>query len=150
MVDQEGQGPNSGTPRYEKQEKGQEKQEEKGQGLDEKYEKNPLGFVVFAIDLFWLGVYLLLRNRHVFPDTEQSWAYLVWGIAALGAIEIVIRLLVPRWRKALTGTFIWAIIWAGVGFGLWTNNDNAWEIIGPVIIIAVALALVLGRLLPRK
>jgi hypothetical protein len=150
VVDQGEQGPNNGMPRYEKQEKGQEKQEEKGKGPDEKYERNPLGFIIFAIDLFWLGVYLLLRNRHVFADTDQSWAYLVWGIAALGAVEIVIRLMVPRWRRAVTGTFVWTVIWAGVGFGLWTNNDNDWEIIGPVVIIAVAVAMVLGRLIPRR
>jgi hypothetical protein len=148
MTDPEMQRPNSGMPRYEKQEKGQEKQEEKGRGPDEKYEKNPLGFMVFAVDLCWLGVYLLLRNRHVFADTDQSWAYLVWGIAALAVVEIVIRLMVPRWRKAITGTFVWAVIWAGVGFGLWTGSD--WEIVGPVVLIAVALALVLGRLVPRK
>jgi hypothetical protein len=150
MVDQEEQGPNSGMPRYEKQEKGQEKQEEKGKGPDEKYEKNPLGFMVFAIDLFWLGVYLLLRNRHVFADTNQSWAYLFWGVAGLGAVEMVIRLMVPRWRKAITGTFVGTAVLAGVGFGFWTNNHNDWEIIAPVVIIAVAVAMVLGRLIPRR
>jgi hypothetical protein len=148
MIDQQTQGPNSGMPPYEKQEKGQEKQEEKGQGPDEKYAKNPLGFMIFAIVLFWVGVYLLLRNRHMFADTDQSWAYLVWGIAALAFVEIVIRLMVPRWRKALVGTFIWAAIWTGVGFGLWTGGD--WEIIGPILLIAVGLALILGRLLPRR
>ena len=148
MVDPEGQDPNSGMPRYEKQEKGQEKQQEKGKSPDEKYEKNPLGFMMFAVVLFWLGIYLLLRNRHVFPDTDQSWAYLVWGIAGLAVVEIIIRLMVPRWRQPVTGTFVWAVIWAGVGVGLWTGED--WEIIGPIVLIAVALALVLGRLIPRR
>lgn len=142
------QGPQGGMPRGEKQEKGQEKQEEKGRGPDEKYERNPLGFLFFAFALFWLGVYLLLRNRHVLPDTDQSWAYLVWGLAALGALEIVIRLMVPRWRRPITGTFLWAVIWAGVGVGLWTGDD--WEIIGPIVLIAAAVALVLGRLVPRR
>jgi len=151
MTDPEVRGPAGGVPpRYEKQEKGQEKQEEKGRGSDEKYERNPLGFMIFAIDLFWLGVYLLLRNRHVLAQTHQTWAYLVWGIAGLAAVEIVIRLMVPRWRRAITGPFVWGVIWAGVGFGLWTGNNNDWEIIGPVILIAVALAMVLGRLMPRK
>jgi hypothetical protein len=148
MTDQQMQDPKSGMPRYEKEEKAQEKQEEKGRGPDEKYERNPLGFMMFAVALFWLGVYLLLRNRRVFPDTDQSWAYLVWGVAGIALVEIIIRLMVPRWRKAITGTFVWGVIWAGVGFGMWTNSD--WDIVGPVVIIAIAIALVLGRLIPRR
>jgi hypothetical protein len=148
MTDQQMQDPNRGMPRYETQEKGQRAHQEKGDGPDEKYEKNPLGFMVFALVLFWVGVYLLLRNRHVFADTQQSWAYLFWGIAALACLEIVIRLMVPRWRKAITGRFVWAAVWTGLGVGMWTDGD--WEIIGPIVLIAVALALVLGRLLPRR
>jgi hypothetical protein len=140
MTDQQVQGPDSGVPRYEKP--------EKGRGLDEKYEKNPLGFLIFAIVLFWVGTYLLLRNRHVFPDTDKSWAYLMWGIAALAVVEILIRLMVPRWRQQITGSFVWAVVWTGVGVGLWTSGD--WEIIGPIMLIAVGVALIVGRLVPRR
>ena len=148
VVDQEFPDPGSRMPRNEKQEKGQEKEDEKGRGADEKYQRNPLGFLMFAAALFWLGVYLLLRNRHVIPDTNQSWAYLVWGLAAIGYVEIVIRLMVPKWRKPIAGTFVWAVVWTGVGVGVWTGEG--WEIIGPILLIAVAVALVLGRLVSRR
>ena len=148
MTDQQMQGPSSGPPRYEKQEKGEEKHEEKGHGADEKYERNPLGFMVFALALFWIGVYLLLRNRHVLPETDKSWAYLVWGAAGLFFLEFVIRLLVPRWRQPITGSLALAIILAGVGAGLWYKRD--WAIIGPVVLIAFAVSMVLGRLVPRR
>ncbi len=148
MVDQDFQDPSGRPPQSEKQEKGQEKHEEKGRGADEKYHRNPLGFLMFAFALFWLGVYLLLRNRHVLPDTDQSWAYLVWGLAALAFIEIVIRLMVPKWRRPIAGNFVWAAIWTGVGVGLWT--DGEWEIIGPIVLIAVAIAMIAGRLVPRR
>jgi hypothetical protein len=138
---------NSGTPQNEKAEKGQEKQEEKGQGLDEKYRKNPLGFVTFAILIIWLGVFLLLKNRGVFAEGDQSWAIFVWGLAGLSVAEVLIRLLVPRWRQPVVGTIIWAAVWTGVGIGLWTDD---WEIIGPVILIAVGVALVAGRLIRRR
>lgn len=148
MEGQSMQDPNSHIPRHEKNEKGQEKQEEKGRGPDEKYQRNPLGFLMFAFALFWLGVYLLLRNRHIFPDTEQSWAYLVWGLAGLGVVEIVIRLMVPKWRRALGGTFIWVAVWTGVGVGVWTGDD--WEIIGPLVLIAIGIAMIVSRLVPRR
>lgn len=148
MADQETQDPYDGMPRKEKNEKGQEKQDEKGRGPDEKYQRNPLGYLMFAFALFWLGLYLLLRNRHVLPDTDQSWAYLVWGFAGLGLAEIIIRLIVPKWRRSLGGTFVWTAVWTGVGFGLWTGGD--WEIIGPLVLIAIGLAMIVSRLVPRR
>ena len=148
MLGPDEQNQNRSFPRNEKEEKGQEKRDEKGQGPDEKYERNPVGYLLFAVLLFWVGVFFLLRNRHIIPDDDRGWAYLVWGAAALAFLEIAIRLAIPRFRRALTGTFVWAAIWTGVGAGLWTGGD--WEIIGPVILIAVGIALVVGRLVPRR
>lgn len=148
MADQDMQDPYTRTPRNEKHEKAQEKQDEKGRGPEEKYERNPLRYLMVALALFWLGVYLLLRNRHVFADTDQSWAYLVWGLAGLAALELIIRLLVPQWRRAIGGTFIGAAIWTGVGVGLWTGDD--WQIIGPVVLIAIGIGMIISRLLPRR
>lgn len=148
MGPEEEQDQNRMIPRHEKAEKGQEKQDEKGQGPDEKYERNPVGYLMFAVLLFWIGVFFLLRNRHYFPETDRGWAILVWGGAALAFLEIAIRFAVPRFRRALTGTFVWAAILTGVGAGLWTGGD--WAIIGPLILIAVGIALIAGRLLPRR
>jgi hypothetical protein len=58
-------------------------------------------------------------------------------------------LMVPRFRQSLTGSFVWAVIWTGVGAGLWLGGDW-WEIVGPIALIAVGVALVVGRLLPRR
>jgi peptidoglycan/LPS O-acetylase OafA/YrhL len=135
-------------PRNEKDEKGQEKQEEKGQGLDEKYRKNPLGFVTFALMVIWLGVFLLLQNQGVFADDNRGWAIFVWGLAALSLAELVIRVGVPRWRRATGGSFVWTAILIGVGFGLWYEGN--WEIIGPIVVIAIGVALLVGRLAPRR
>ena len=128
-------------------EKEQEKKQEKGQGMDEKYRRDPLGFVSFAVILIWLGVTLLLRNQEVIPDEDHSWAVFAWGGAAIILAGAFFRLAVPRWRRSVFGSFIWGAIWLGVGFGLWYEN---WEIIGPIVIIAVGVAVLLGRLLPRR
>jgi hypothetical protein len=123
------------------------KEEEKGTGPDERYEKNPLGYLTLAIVLFWVGIYLLFRNRHVFADTDQGWAYLFWGVAALGFLEIIIRAMVPGWRRPIVLAFSWAAIATGVGVGLWTGGN--WEIVGPVAFIAVVGALAVARLARR-
>lgn len=140
--------PGGGYPRHEKEEKAQEKQDEKGQGLDEKYKRNPLGFVTFALAVIWLGIFLLLQNQDVFARDDRGWAIFVWGLAGLAAIEVWLRLTVPRWRQPVVGRVIWAAIWAGVGVGLWSEGN--WEIIGPIVLIAIGVAMVVGRILPRR
>lgn len=145
-------GPYRGKQQHpEKQdEKEQEKHQEKGGGLDEKYHRDPLGFVAWVVVIIWLGVTLLLQNLDVGAfgrDDDHNWAIFLWGAAAIFFVEILARLLVPRWRRPLVGAFVWVAILTGVGFGLWFDE---WEIIGPIVIIAVGVAILLGRLLPRR
>lgn len=129
------------------QEKEREKKQEKGQGLDEKYRRNPLGFVSFALLIIWLGVILLLQNADVIPDDDDGWAIFLWGGGGLILLGAVIRLLVPAWRRPVIGTFIWGAIWVGVGFGL---RYQSWEVVGPIVIIAIGVAILAGRLAPRR
>lgn len=145
--DQSGEG-NRGRKKDEKQdEKEQEKHQEKGRNLDEKYKRNPLGFVAWALVIIWLGVTLLLQNTEVIGEDDRQWAVFFWGGGAIFLAEAIVRLAVPRWRRPVIGSFIWGAIWLGVGFGLWYGN---WEIIGPIVIIALGVAILAGRLAPRR
>jgi hypothetical protein len=128
-------------------EKEQEKQQEKGRGMDEKYRRNPLGFVTVALLVIWLGVTLLLQNAGVIDDNDQGWAVFLWGGGALILLTAVLRLVVPRWRRPIVGSIVWGAIWLGVGFGLYYD---AWEVIGPIVIIAIGVAILVGRLAPRR
>lgn len=139
-----------GERRDEKQdEKEREKKKEKGGGLDEKYRRDPLNFVTWALLVIWLGVDLLLQNTDVgpFAKDSQGWAIFAWGGGVLILGEALIRLVVPRWRRSVLGSFIWGAIWVGVGFGLWFDE---WEIIGPIVIIAIGVGILAGRLFPRR
>jgi hypothetical protein len=128
-------------------EKEQEKKQEKGRNLDEKYHRNPLGFVVFALLVIWLGITLLLQNAVVIEDGDRGWAIFFWGGGVLILGEALMRLVVPRFRRPVLGSFIWGAIWLGIGFGLWYDR---WEVIGPIVIIAIGVAILAGRLVPRK
>ncbi|MCL5735524.1 MAG: hypothetical protein M1274_08035 [Actinobacteria bacterium] len=128
-------------------EKEQEKQQEKGKGFDEKYKRNPLGVLSLGVLLIWLGITFLLQNTGVISDSEKGWAVFFWGGAVIIFAEIFARLAVPRWRRSVMGSFIWGAVWLGVGFGLWYEN---WEIIGPLVLIAVGVGILVGRLMPRR
>jgi hypothetical protein len=128
-------------------EKEQEKQQEKGQGLDEKYRRNPLGFISFALLVIWLGVTLLLQNAGVIDDSDHGWAIFFWGGGIIILVLAVFRLVIPRFRRPVVGSFVWGAIWLGIGFGLWYDK---WEVIGPIVIIAIGVAVLVGRLVPRR
>ena len=140
------QQPGPGRKPEKQDEKENEKQQEKGQSLDEKYKRNPLGILSLAFIIIWLGISLLLMNTGVIDD-EKGWAVFAWGGAVIIFTEAFLRLAVPKWRRSVMGSFIWGAVWAGVGFGLWFD---AWEVIGPIVVIAIGVALLLGRLIPRN
>ncbi len=145
-----GQGPRRPEKQDEKQsEKEQEKQQEKGAGMDEKYRRNPLGFVSWALIIIWLGVTLLLQNIDAFAltDDENWWGIFAWGVGVIIIAEALLRLTMPRWRHGITGSLVWGAIAIGVGFGLWFGN---WQIIGPIVVIAVGVGILLSRVLPRR
>ena len=129
-------------------EKEQEKQQEKSRGVDEKYKRNPLGLLSLGVLIVWLGVSLLIQqNVSSIGSGDKGWAVFFWGGAVIIFGEIVARLAVPKWRRSVVGSFIWGAIWVGIGFGLWFQN---WTIIGPLVLIAVGVAILYGRLVPRR
>lgn len=132
-------------------EKEREKREEKSP--DEKWRNDPLGTVTFALILIWAGIVLLLDNLGTLDDwvrqlidatgwtflrNHDSWQYIALGAGVLVVIEIIIRLLVPRYRRSIVGSIIWAIILFGLGLGGWVN----WNIIWPLIIILLGLSII--------
>jgi hypothetical protein len=132
-------------------EKEREKSEEKS--MDEKWRNDPLGTLVFAAVLIWAGIVLLLENlgtldqwtANIIASTgwtfladHEPWQYIVLGAGLLVVVEIIIRLLVPAYRRSVVGSVIWAIILIGLGLGGWFN----WSILWPIIIIVIGLSII--------
>lgn len=150
--------PNRGDEKFD--EKSREKQEEKS--AEEKYRPDPLGAIIWALILIWAGVVLLAENLgyldqfwRLLPAERPTWMPMlganVWGLIFLGAGvillgEVLIRLLVPAYRRPVTGTLILAFIFFGIGLG----NIFSWTLIWPLILIAIGLAIVIGALTRRR
>lgn len=140
-------------------EKDREKQEEKAPG--EKYRRDPLGAVIWAAILIWAGVVLLLNNmgylegiKNMVQAQVPVWiagSMGVWGLIFFGAgiillIEALLRLIVPAWRRSVTGTIILGFIFIGIGL----SNLVAWEIIWPLILIGIGIVIVIRVIFGRK
>ena len=136
--------------RYEKDEKGNEKHEEK-------YSHDPLGTMVWAVILIWAGLVFLADNLGWLEGiTMGGWASWlpegipfvrpnVWSLILTGAgviilFEVAVRLLVPSYRRPIFGSLIFAAILLSWGLGGVFN----WTLIWPVVLIAIGLSLIFG------
>ena len=142
----------------EKDEKSEEKElqktEEKSteeKNWDEKWRRDPLSAVIWAAIFIWAGVIFLLANLGYLdfilpPVAGQEWwvrTFDAWSIVLIGAggillLEVVIRLLVPVYRKPVVGTLIFALILIGLGLGELVN----WGIIWAVILIILGVSII--------
>jgi hypothetical protein len=131
-------------PRDEKE----EKQEKDQGGWDEKWRRDPVDAAMWACILIWAGFMLLASNLGLFDAFEALPAY---SIGFLGAGVIVLlaaafRLLVPAYRRPLTGNLIFAAILIGIALG----EVIGWVIVGPLVLIGIGVAALLTGFLRRR
>jgi hypothetical protein len=132
-------------------EKEAEKREEKS--WEEKYRNDPVSAAVWACIFIWAGLVLLAGNLGLLdwfsPDPGMpffAWAD-TWGIILLGAGVIVlmgaaVRMIVPTYRRSVTGDLILGVILIGIGLG----NVFGFQVTLPLILIVIGLSILLrGR-----
>jgi hypothetical protein len=139
-------------------EKEMEKQEEKAP--DEKWRRDPLGAIIWALILIWAGIVLLLDNMGYLNAIKENlapvgleWLPLrggVWGLILLGAGvilvgEVLLRLLIPAYRRPVIGTIIMALVFIGIGLG----NLVSWGLIWAVVLIAIGLSILVRGMSSR-
>lgn len=125
----------------------EEKQEKDSGGWDEKWRRDPVDAAMWALLLIWAGVLLLVSN---FGYSTGFGSLPLWSIGFIGAGFIVFltaafRLVMPAYRRPLTGSLIFAAILVGIGLG----ETVGWFIIGPIILIGIGAAALLAGLFRR-
>jgi len=154
----------SDQQKYEKQEK-EEKDEKEPQkheekSMEEKWHRDPLGTMIWALILIWAGLvwlgwnfgvmerYAFLRRFLAGDGIIQPpiMALIFLGAGVLILIEVLIRLVVPVYRRSVIGSIIVAAIFLGIGLG----DLIKWNFIWPVVIITIGLVIILQGLLRRK
>jgi hypothetical protein len=137
-------------------EKDREKREEKTpeeKNWDEKWRRDPLGTAVWAGIFIWAGLVLLADNLGYLDNLRLAQINLpgpldvismsAWSIIWIGAglivlLEVLIRLLVPEYRRPVGGTIFFGIFLISMGLG----SVFGWELIWPLILIALGLSII--------
>jgi hypothetical protein len=143
-----------------------EKQEKEVQKHDEKVEeRDVLSTVTWAFILIWAGVAFLAVSQgwleklnlplplyhDLLPRQMDMFEPGIWSLIALGAgviilLEAVVRLLVPSLRRHLGANLIVGAVFIGLGLGNWMG----WNVVWPIILIAVGLVTLIGGLARRR
>ena len=134
---------------YDEKEEKEEKEEEKEEkSWDEKYRRDPLSAIVWAIILIWVGVVLLADNLGFLASLRplDAWDLVFAGAGVLVILEAVIRLLVPEYRQPVIGSLIFGVILLSIGLG----DLMAWGTIWPVALILIGISLVVRNLTSRR
>ena len=119
-----------------------------------------LSSLVWALILIWAGVVFLadntgMLNNLALPGRGLPFGILrpgAWTLVFLGAgtiviIEIILRLAVPTFYSPnITGSLVFAAVLFGIGLG----NLFGWDIIWPLILIAVGVSVLLGGMMQRR
>jgi hypothetical protein len=146
------------SEKYEKEEKEYEKEHEKDQqedqqekSWDEKYRRDPLGAVTWALVLIWAGAALLIHNLGLldglgFLGRMEAQSLVFAGAGIIVLAMVLYRALNPEHRRPLRGNIILGFILVGIGLG----DALGWEIVWALIIIAIGVSLLLGGAIGRR
>jgi hypothetical protein len=128
----------SERPRDEKEEKDEKGREE---SWDEKWRRDPLTAVGWALLLIWAGLVLIADNLDLFGTRWDAWPVIFIGAGVIVLLGVLIRLLVPAYRRPVTGSIIFGFILLGIGLGELTR----WDVVGALVLIAIGVSILLSR-----
>jgi hypothetical protein len=135
---------------YHGKEEEKREEEKQGQGWDEKWRRDPVDAATWAIIFIWAGLVLLAENMGLL-DNLLGTRIEAWSVGFIGAglivlLGVVVRVLVPAYRRPLMGGLIFGVILIGIGLG----EVVGWVAIGPLILIAIGVSVLLRGILRRS
>jgi len=134
---------------YDEKEEKQEKEEEKEEkSWDEKWRRDPLSAATWAAILIWAGLVLLADNMRLLTRFERldAWALIFIGAGLIVLLQVLVRLIVPEYRQAVTGSLIFGVILVAIGLGDLIGADLIW----PLVLIAIGAAILLRGFIRRR
>lgn len=135
-------------------EKEMEKREEKPEdekSWEEKYRRDPVSAIIWAVILIWAGIVLLVDNLGLltsltFGFNLEPWSVIFFGAGIIVLIEVLIRLAMPEYRRSVTGSIFFALFLIGIGLG----DILGWQLVWPLILIALGLSFLLRGMLGER
>lgn len=144
-------------------EKDREKREEKSseeKNWDEKWRRDPISTIVWAAIFIWAGLVFLAYNLGYLKSIQFKgweipgisnvidlgpWSLVLIGAGVIILLEVLVRLLIPEYRRPVGGSIFFGIFLIAMGLG----NVYGWGIIWPLVLIALGLSIILRGIFRR-
>ena len=139
-----GPGKPSSDERYNRHRNEKEEEREKGRSWAEKWQHDRLRMFSIAAILIWGGLVAFAGTINLFNynwDTH-GWAVFLLGTGVILVAKVMVRAMVPEFRRAIGASLIIGIILLAVGIFDLIGWD--WKYIGPIILVAIGLAIILS------
>jgi hypothetical protein len=135
----------------------EEKEEKEGRSWDEKWRRDPVDAAGWAAIFVWAGLVLLAENLGFLAGIRpvgrwfgfrwlSAWGLILAGAGVIVLVQVLVRLLVPAYRRPVIGTLIFGVILLGVGLG----GMVGWGVIWALILIAVGVSVFLRGFLQGR
>lgn len=126
-------------------EKRDEKSSQEEKNWEEKWRRDPVFAVSWACIFIWAGIVFLVDSLG-YIDTWtagidgdiNAWSFIFMGAGVIVLLGVLFRLLVPEYKRPVTGNIILGLILIGIGLGDLFN----WAIVWALILILIGLSII--------
>jgi len=122
-----------------------DEKDEKESEKEEKGRQDPLGTVIWALILIAAGGIWLMQSMGFFAweTFGGAWNLILIAAGLLMLLEVAVRLVMPAYRRPVSGTLVFAFILLAIGIGNWFGTAVVW----PLALIGLGLAIIISGLL---
>ena len=119
--------------------------EKEEKSWDEKWRRDPVDAAGWAAIFIWAGLVLLAENMEILANLRilgsrlEAWSVIFIGAGIIVLLGVVVRLLMPAYRRPVGGSLIFGVILLGIGLG----EVVGWVAIWPLILIAIGVGVLL-------
>ena len=142
----------SEEPRRNRDEKDEKEEKNRNESWDEKWRRDPVDAAVWALILIWAGLVWLAHNmewlwsKGAEGRDEKTIALAFLGAGVIVLLGVVLRLVVPAYRRPIIGSLIFGIILFGIGLSQLVEGIA----VGAIILIGIGLIILLGGIFRQK
>ena len=142
--------PRSSWEEEKEREKEAEKEAEKAEkpyAFYEKYRRDPLSGVIWALVLIWAGVVFIGDNLGLLPQVGRAdpWNWIFFGAGVLVMLEVLLRLVSPDYARPVGGRVVWGGILMAIGLSGIYGFDVTW----PLILVLIGVSILVGSVMRR-
>jgi hypothetical protein len=140
--------------RERRMEERQREREERHRERREWRRNDPIGPIIGALVLIWLGVvFLAAQNPEMFRlpfaiTWSNAWSFFFVGLGALLILEALLRAVTPTYRHGITGRLIGGTILLLMGLA-GILPGIGWSTVWPIALIVLGVALLITNVLRR-